>query len=62
MVERVSFIDLDDTEGSMNRLADSICLIKLIARTMILQTIFTWMSIRLSRSATNSKMASPQAS
>ncbi len=32
MAERVSGIDLDDTEGSMNQLADSICLIKLIAR------------------------------
>jgi hypothetical protein len=32
MVERVPGIDIDDTEGSMNRLADSICLIKLIAR------------------------------
>ncbi len=25
-------IDIDDTEGSMNRLADSICLLKLIAQ------------------------------
>ncbi len=32
MAERVSGIDIDDTEGFMNRLADSICLIKLIAR------------------------------
>jgi hypothetical protein len=32
MAERVFGIDLDNTEGSMNRLADSICLIKLIAR------------------------------
>ncbi len=32
MAERVSGIDIDDTEGSMNRLADSMCLIKLIAR------------------------------
>ncbi len=30
MVERVPCIDLDGTEGSMNRLANSICLIKLI--------------------------------
>ncbi len=32
IAERVPGIDLDCTEGSMNRLADSICLIKLIAR------------------------------
>ncbi len=32
MAERVPCIDIDDTEGSMNRLADSICLIKLIVR------------------------------
>ncbi len=32
MAERVPGIDIDDTEGSMNRLADSICPIKLIAR------------------------------
>jgi hypothetical protein len=32
MVERVPGIVLDGTEGSMNRLADSICLIKLIPR------------------------------
>jgi hypothetical protein len=32
MAERVPGIDLDNSEGAMNRLADSICLIKLIAR------------------------------
>ena len=32
MAERVPCIFLDGTEGSMNRLADSICLIKLITR------------------------------
>jgi hypothetical protein len=32
MAERVSCIDLDNTEDSMNRIADSICLIKLIVR------------------------------
>jgi hypothetical protein len=32
MAERVPGIDLDNTEGAMNRLADSICLIKLLAR------------------------------
>jgi hypothetical protein len=32
MVERVPGIDLDNTEGAMNRLADFICLIKLLAR------------------------------
>jgi hypothetical protein len=32
IAERVPCIDLDDTEGSMKRLADSICLIKLIAQ------------------------------
>jgi hypothetical protein len=31
MAERVPGIDLDGTEGSMNRLAGSICLIKQIA-------------------------------
>ncbi len=30
MAERVPGIDLDDTEGSIKRLSDSICLIKLI--------------------------------
>jgi hypothetical protein len=57
MAKRVPGIDLDGTEGSMHRLADSICLIKLIGGTMILQTIFTWMNIRLSKSVTNSRMA-----
>jgi hypothetical protein len=32
MAERVPGIDLDNTEGAMNRLADSICLVKLLAR------------------------------
>jgi hypothetical protein len=32
MAERVPGIDLDNTKGAMNRLADSICLIKLLAR------------------------------
>jgi hypothetical protein len=32
MAESVPGIDLDDTEGAMNRLANSICLIKLLAR------------------------------
>ncbi len=32
MAERVPGIDLDNTEGAMNRHADSICLIKLLAR------------------------------
>jgi hypothetical protein len=31
MAERIPGIDLDDTEGAMNRLANSICLIKLLA-------------------------------
>ncbi len=32
MAEMVPGIDLDNTEGAMNRLADSICFIKLLAR------------------------------
>ncbi len=32
MAEKVPDIDLDDTEGTVNRLADSICLIMLLAR------------------------------
>jgi hypothetical protein len=32
MAERVPVIDLDNSEGAMNRLADSICLIKLFVR------------------------------
>ena len=32
MAERIPAIDLDNTEGAMNRLADSICLVKLLAR------------------------------
>ncbi len=59
MAERVPGIDLDNTEGAMTDSlipsASSSCL----RGTMIPQTIFTWMSIRLFRSATNSKMASP---
>ncbi len=32
MAERVPGIDLDNSEGAMNRLAESICLVKLLAR------------------------------
>ena len=52
MAERVSGIDLDNTEGAMNRLADSICLIKLRARHNDPADDFpkfTSMSIRLFR-------------
>jgi hypothetical protein len=58
MAEWVSGIDIDDTEDSVKRLAYSICPIKLIARHNVHADDFH-MDESESRSATNSKMASP---
>ncbi len=59
MEERIACIDIDDTEGAMNRPGDSMCLIKLIVRHNDPADNFHMDEHQVDRSATDSKMVSP---